>query len=368
MHCKKDTSLAQEEREVFRSHLEHEKLSDSVWDLFGEWVARSTPEVRFFYLKAYLNTELVGLGLFLKVKPVDLRASYSALRNNALLSKLAERLSALASTCLYVSFRNLITSNLTRPFFFREPGMEGAAMQAFLAWLRDQTEADMVTIIDTVTCDPIYEREGFRKYACPSEAYLDVPRYRDVSEYLAEHRSLRRNLRRGGGAVTTSVQRGPLSAAEVEQLRKCVECSVENSRVNTPCQRFFEDNIFATEVFNSNKYIHVLVRAEDKIAGFHTFQVCGSHMGGVLGGFNRSYTRNTFLYERVILGSLDYAITKGLTRVHYSLIDNHTKLRLVESRQPCGLYFFSRNPLNRKVFQLTYRYSDVHELSALEAG
>jgi hypothetical protein len=154
MHCKKDTSLTEEEREVFRSHLEHEKLSDSVWDLFGEWVARSTPEVQFFYLKAYLNTELVGLGLFLKVKPVDLRASYSGLRKNARLSQLAEGLSALASNCLYVSFRNLITSNLTRPFFFREPGMQGAIMQAFLAWLRDQTEADMVTIIDTATCDP----------------------------------------------------------------------------------------------------------------------------------------------------------------------------------------------------------------------
>lgn len=91
-------------------------------------------------------------------------------------------------------------------------------------------------------------------------------------------------------------------------------------------------------------------------------------MGGVLGGFNRAYTQNSFLYERVIVGSLDYAITKGLTHVHYSLIDNCTKLRLVESREPCGLYFFSRNPLNRKVYQLTYGYSDVHELSSLERG
>jgi len=368
MRCKKDTSLTKEEKEVFRSHLEHEKLSDTVWDLFGEWVARSTAEVRFFYLKAYLNTELVGLGLFLKIKPVDLRASYSGLRHNALLSKVAEGLSVLASNCLYVSFRNLITSNLTRPFFFREPEMQGVIMQAFLAWLRDQTEADMVTIIDTATCDPIYEREGFRKYACPSGAYLDVTKYREVSEYLAEHQSLRKNLRRARHTVTTSVQRGPLSAAEVEQVRECVDCSVEHSRVNTPCQTFFEENIFETEVFNTDKYIHVLVRVEDKIAGVHTFHVCGSHMGGVLGGFNRAYSRNNFLYERVILGSLDYAIREGIDRVHYSLIDNHTKLRLVESREPCGLYFFSRNLLNRKVFQLTYGYSDVHELSALEGA
>jgi len=233
--------------------------------------------------------------------------------------------------------------------------------------LRDQTEPDMAIIIDTATCDPVYEREGFRKYPCPSEAYLDVTRYRDVSDYLAEHRSLRKNLRRGGGAVTTSFQRGPLSGTQVEQVRACVECSVENSRVNTPCQEFFENNIFETEVFKSDKYIHVLVRVENQIAGFHTFQVCGSHMGGVLGGFNRAYARNNFLYERVIVGSLDYAITKGLACVHYSLVDNYTKLRLVESREPCGLYFFSRNPLNRLVYHLTYEYSDVHGLSSLEA-
>lgn len=368
MHCERDTSLTSEEREVFRGHLEREKLSAGVWDLFDEWVARSTPQASFFYLKTYLDTALVGLALFSRVKPVDLRASYSALRNNPLLSRLAGSLSALASNCLYVSYRNLITSNLTRPFFFREPAMEGEIMEAVLAWLKVQAEPDMVILIDTATCDPIYQKEGFRKYPCPSEAYLDVTKYRDVSGYLAEHRSLRRNLRRASGTVTTSVRRGPLSNEEIAQVRACVDCSVANSRVNTPSQTFFEDSIFDTEVFRSDKYVHVLARVRNQIAGFHTFQVCGAHMGGVLGGFHRDYTRNTFLYERVIVGSLDYAITKGLTHVHYSLIDNHTKLRLVESREPCGLYFFSRNALNRKVYQLTYGYSDIHELYLLEKG
>ncbi len=368
IHCKKDSSLTREEKKVFAGHLERENLSGSVWDLFDEWVARSTPEVCFFYLKAYVDAELIGLALFLKIKPLDLRSSYSALRNNALLSHLAGGLSALTSNCVYVSFRNLITSNLTRPFFFRDPDAADAGMEAFLDWLKSETEADMVTIVDTASCDPVYARRGFRKYACPSEAYLDVTRYGDVSEYLAEHQSLRKNLRRRAGTVTTSVQRGPLSAAEIEQARECVECSVENSRVNTPCQEFFEANIFATEVFDSDRYVHVLVRVDGKIAGFHIFQVCGSHMGGVLGGFNREYSRNNFLYERVIVGSLDYAIGHGIARIHYSLIDNLTKLRLVESREPCGLYFFSRNPLNRKVFDFSYRYSDVHQLSLLEAS
>jgi hypothetical protein len=384
VYCRKDDSLTEEERGAFAGHLERQKLSGNVWDLFGEWVARSTPRVRFFYLKAYVDTgssphgkpdekpareaerQLVGLALFLKLKPFDLRSSYSGLRKNAFLNSLAGGVSALSRNCVYLSFRNLITSNLTRPFFFQEPGMEDAIMRAFLDFLKNEREADMVTIVDTRVQDRIYEAEGFRRYPSSSEAYLDATKYQDVSAYLGEHRSLRKNLRRRNNTVTTRIQQGPLSEVEMEQIKACVECSIDNSRVNNPCQKFFEENVFDTEVFTSDKYTHILVHVEGKIAGFHTFQICGSHMGGVLGGFNRRYSKNHFVYERVIVASLDHAIRNGFSRVHYSLVDNRTKLRLVDSLEPCGLYFFSRSPFNRQMFQLTYRYGDVYELSLLE--
>ncbi len=87
VYCTKDSSLTDEEKRVFSGHLERQGLSDNIWDLFGEWVARSSPRVSFFYLKAYLDTELgpqerldgqeagaqlVGLALFLRMKPFDL--------------------------------------------------------------------------------------------------------------------------------------------------------------------------------------------------------------------------------------------------------------------------------------------------------
>ncbi len=53
------------------------------------------------------------------------------------------------------------------------------------------------------------------------------------------------------------------------------------------------------------------------IAGFHTFQISGSHMGGVLGGFNREYSKNNYIYERVIVASLNYAIKNSIKKVHY---------------------------------------------------
>jgi hypothetical protein len=149
-------------------------------------------------------------------------------------------------------------------------------------------------------------------------------------------------------------------------MRDCLDCSIENSRIRTPCQEFFEDNIFETEVFDSGKYVHIVVRVDGTIAGFHTFLVSGSNMGGVLGGFHRAYSRKNFVYERVIVASLDYAIQNQIDRVNYSLIDNYTKLRLVTSLEPCGLYFYSRSPLSRFVFKSTFRFNDVHELHLLE--
>lgn len=366
--CKKDSVLSPEEKEVFSGHLESLGLSDNIWDLFGEWVRRSTPGVNFFYLKVFNSDQLIGLGLFLKVKPVDLRSSYSGLRNNYLLGKIGAFVSALGNNCVYVSFRNLITCNSTRPFFYLRPELGDDIMTAILKFLKNEKEADMVTIVDTLMHDGVFKSEGFTRYESSSEASLDVGQYANIEQYLAEHKNLRKNLLRRKITDMAEVRCGLLSAEEITQLKDCVDYSVQVSNVNNPCQQFFESNVFDTEVYTSDRYVHILVRVDGVIAGFHTFQISGINMGGVLGGFNRNFTRNNFIYERVIIASLQYAIANGIRRVHYSLIDNYTKLRLVESREACGFYFYSRNAMNRKVFDLTYRFNDIYKLYKLETS
>jgi hypothetical protein len=364
--CKQDTSLTEAEKAVFADHLKRHGLSDNIWDLFAEWVAKSTSQVNFFYLKVCLDHELIGLALFLKIKPYDLRTSYASVRNNIHLNKLLSILSRVTNNCVYISFRNLITANITRPFFYSTPELEDTIMDCILTHLKREKEANMVSILDTSMNDHHYQMAGFARYPASSEAWLDATKYSEISEYLAEHRSLRRNLARRKSTAATEIQQGPISDIDRGQIRDCLDCSVENSRINTPCQVFFEDNIFETEVFKSDKYVHILIRVDGRIAGFHTFQVSGSNMGGVLGGFHRAYSRKNFVYERVIVGSLDYAIQNQIDRVHYSVIDNYTKLRLVTCLEPCGLYFYSRSPLNRRVFASTFRFNDIHELYSLE--
>jgi hypothetical protein len=366
LRCTKSSSLAGHERAVFAQSLQQQGLTLDIWDLFEEWVVLSTARVEFFYLKVHDEADLAGLGLFLRIRPVDLRTSYSRLRRSALWSGIAAGVSVLSGSCLYVSFRNLVTCNLTRPFFSRKPEIGDQVMEAILGWLKERDDADMVSIVDTSEHEAIYRRGGFTCFPTSSEAFFDVTRYEDISQYLAAHRSLRRNLARRKDRVKTEIMPGPVSATDRAQVKTCVECSAGLSKVNNPCQRFFEEHIFDTDVFNSDKYVHIRVRVDGVVAGFHIFQVCGTHMGGVLGGFNREHTRNNFVYERVIVASLQYAIERGLTNVHYSLVDNRTKQRLVPSREPCGVYFFSSNAMNRKVFKSTYKYSDMYDLYLLD--
>lgn len=134
------------------------------------------------------GADLVGLALFVRIHPVDLRTSYAKLRRSPFWSKLAGGLSTLTDNCLYVSFHNLISSNLCRPFFARSPdaATEAEVMAAILSWLKEQSDADMVSIVDTTGHDRLYRQQGYTRYPSSSEAYLDVARYGDISEYLQE--------------------------------------------------------------------------------------------------------------------------------------------------------------------------------------
>ena len=366
IYCRKETTFTESEKAVFMETLSRSEMTPNLWDLFDEWVARSDSRVQFFFVKVFQDAALIGVGLFLKVKPVDLRASYAGLRNNRLLSVAAMAASALGRNCVYVGFRNLITANITRPVFYVSPDMEEPVMSAMLEFLKSQKDADMVTLVDTTDNDRHYENAGFQKYPSSSEAYFDATGYSDIGAYLKDHRSLRKNLKRRKAKVETCIQQGPVSRSDLVQIKACMDCSVENSRVNNPCQLFFEKHVFDTNVFHSGKYVHILIRVEGRIAGFHTFLVCGAHLGGVLGGFNRDLSKNNYVYERVIVASLEYAIQQGLKKVHYSLVDNHTKLRLVDHLTPCGLYLYSGNLVHRLIFKHTFQYNDVYALYQLE--
>lgn len=366
IQCIPATSITDNEKQVFINHLELKGLADDVWELFQEWTLLSTKNAEFLYLKVFKRDRLIGMGLFMKIHPFDLRTASATLRKHWILNRLFATASKLSHHTVYFSFRNLITSNLTRPFFYHDPEQSEVVMKAILAYLKNVRNADMVSVIDTAENDGIYKSEDFTQFLSPSEAWFDVSRYENISQYLNRHKSLKKNLKKRKNRVLTEIKKGPLTDTEKKQINDCLACSKFNSRLSIPGQTFFEDHIPSTSIFNSNRFIHIYIRVDGTIAGFHTFQVSGSVMGGVLGGINRAYSKNSFVYERVIVASLDYAIKQGLKRIQYSLIDNYTKLRLVDFRTPCYLYFYTSNAFRHLAFKHSYKLNDMYKLYSLE--
>ncbi|MFN2375072.1 MAG: hypothetical protein ABR538_00955 [Candidatus Binatia bacterium] len=205
--CRKATELTTGEKRVFADHLARQALGENIWDLFEEWIARGTPEVSFFYLKVFSGEKLVGLGMFLRIHPFDLRASYSRLREPGILNTLGALISRASSNSVIVSFRNLITSNHTRPFFFREPEVERPAMQAMLAYLKADAEADMVTIVDTSCHSAFYREAGF-------DGRPGLRAFRRPENLQPPHR------RRRGRCVTVVGRSGPRAGGRQAPCRR----------------------------------------------------------------------------------------------------------------------------------------------------
>lgn len=367
LHCRKESVLSEEEKHVFRYDLQTRRLSADIWTLFQEWIQLSDSRVGFFFLKVYENERLIGLGMFIELNAFTPRASFAAAsKKNALLKAAVSTMDLLGKKCLYVCVQNLITVNNGRPFFFREDRNEERVMNALLSHLKSDNKPDMITLVDTADQCRYYNTEGYRSFPCPSGAYFDVRKYSRTSEYLNTHKSLKKNLSRKKGRIRVKVFSGPLPEKDMDQIKKCLSCSTKNSRALIPAQEFFDQYIFTTSIFTSSRYIHIVVRVDGHITGFHTFQVCGDVMGGVVGGFNREHLKNSFVYERIMVASLDYAIRNNIERVHFALVDNLTKLRLVNAFEPCRLFFYSRSPLQRFLFQQTYKHSDLFNLYLME--
>jgi hypothetical protein len=49
------------------------------------------------------------------------------------------------------------------------------------------------------------------------------------------------------------------------------------------------------------------------------------------------------------------------------MVDNHTKARLMDSFREQKLYFYSRNPVFRRLMKHAYRFLSSHDLHRIDA-
>jgi hypothetical protein len=148
-------------------------------------------------------------------------------------------------------------------------------------------------------------------------------------------------------------------------MAECLACSIRHSKSLLPIQTFLNNNIFRTALFSSNRYIHFIIKIDDRIAGFSTRLCCDKNLIGIIGGYNREISESSPVYDLMIASTLEYCIEHGYDRLVYGIVDNYTKARMMDSFRDQAFYFYARNPIARLLMKYTYRLSSAYQLSRL---
>jgi hypothetical protein len=366
IRCAEESILTSEEKQRFDGFLREHGLSEDIFLYFESLVALSTDDDRFLFVKVLSGDELVGLAMFARIAGHSLYGSLnSRLRRYAFL----ERLGGAMRSTVYFSMHSVSSPGLPRSFLYTDERLEEAVNEAILSWAKQKKDADTVIIFDAAAASEVYARNSFECLPFSSDSWIDVTRYEKVEDFLSLHKPTRKKLSRFRRRRKVEIEtlRGSVPEETMKGIVTCLMCSYRHSKGLLPIQDFFNANLLRTALFESDRFIHFVIRVDGQVAGFSTRLLCGKTVVGIIGGYDRELPGKLPVYDLMIATTLDFCIRNGYTRLVYGLVDNHTKARLMDSFREQKFYAYSRSPMLRLVIKRAYRFLSGHDLHRIDA-
>jgi hypothetical protein len=368
-HCIDSEVLGPEERLAVERALARDGLSMSTLWFFDALVAmgRGRPDFVFHYVKVFFGKRLLGIAMIGVCRRFDRAAMVSPCHPVLRHAVATLDRSPFASKTLFFCFAEMFTMNIGPAFVTIRAGDAAELRAAVARHLVTRTDCDFVVILDDPAFHATYEEVNLISLPFASNVSIDINGVHDAAVFLQGHRKTRRKLRRLERANVHIEQRADgVDAAERAQMRDCLLQSALHSRTPTPFQPFYNNDIINGAWMNAPGAVHTLLRLDGRIVAFASNFRCGRDLGGIMGGIDRRCGRGLPIYERLIVAEVEFAIANGISRMHYGIANNETKIRLVNRFDPVFAYVGARRRFDRLSLLALYPFSGLFEVVRFE--
>ena len=204
----------------------------------------------------------------------------------------------------------------------------------------------------------IDERTAGEYAAFPFCAYgvVEVEGKQSVDELYADSKNLRRKVnkfRNKGGEI--ELIRGALAPELSDTVIRCMN-SVKAVLIS-PFQDNYNNMVLRASSHASERIVHFIARLQGECVGYHSFAQSGKSLHCLSGAFDRTRHSTYHAYENLILANINYCLEQGLHSIHYGMVVNETKAKMMSRFIPIEQRYFVRfsalNVLARKFLSMT---------------
>ena len=315
------------EQAVFAADLRRLGLGDEVWDVLNAMLSAASAHSVPLVLRARCDGRLCGAAYIIECR-----------RPNRTLfdGRIAEVMDRFGPAQFYWSRVGNLVDASTNVGFVAEGTSRDEFVREALAYLCRRYVSGTVV-------EPGPPRPGPGYVAAPlfDHGLLDLRAMGDIDDWLGVHRNMRRKVakfRNKGG--TAEVVHGPLDPASAQAILRCLGSL--RTWVTTPFQDIYGDMVARATVLDSPRLLHVLMRLDGEITGYHSFAESDTALHALSGAFDRERHSNFHAYENMIIETARYCLEHGKTHVEFGPVLNDTKRALMNDFTRSHVRIYSR--------------------------
>jgi hypothetical protein len=321
-------AVTPDEQQLFASDLARLGLDEIAWLVLNGTLSVATVGSVPKALRGYCNGKLVGVAYI-----IEGRHYGQSLFAHTVWAKLLDWLAL--PICIWLRF-GVLTDGAANPGFVAQ----GIARPEFVA--RALTFLRQRYLLGGVV-EGVGELSAGSFAAFPFCDYgmIDLHNIAHAEELFPDSKNLKRKLnkfRNKGGEIR--IIEGALSPVLRDAAISCLN-SIQAVLVS-PFQDNYNNMVLCAAAHSTPRILHFVATLEEECVGYHTFAHCGNSLYCLSGAFDRTRHTNYHAYENLIMATIHHALEHGLHNIHYGMVVNETKAKMMSRFAPIQQRYFAR--------------------------